>query len=499
MSKSYGKTGVAPILQLGKFGPQWQGVLPAGLIQALAPPGTGGLCRVQGADSVDDDDFVTRRQLLAAGGGATEPVTFPALVNPPSPINPAFGQRAIVEDTGGFGVTFNLPSMTPAEALGGKRCSLVLPLGNPNQAVTVNAAAGQVFIDPVSGSQVSSVTYSTGTFGGYVDLTWEAAPGAIPALAGTILPPLVPAQYSGPTPNLAPVSVTINGTGGTLPSALNTQVTMSGSGIGPFNLTVNTATQPGGPGTAWTITADIPPGALTSPFGVLDVEVSDTSTFPSPTLFAKLLSAFGVNQAPSPTAAPTDLWVFDEGDPSSGGTRWDESLAAGPNTNGNSAYVTLEDQIVFSSAAPPLADPTQPPSGGPIPGAPDPNFHPKSARSGTVPANAAGGFVALGSAIHTFTGITASGPGNTLWMRWVGQYKQATPGPVRLAVLEEIWAYEFGVWTKLETVTASTWSSVFRFQGAGASIFIEAVQDAVNNYNARGVVEWSWTDGFPAS
>jgi hypothetical protein len=178
-----------------------------------------------------------------------------------------------------------------------------------------------------------------------------------------------------------------------------------------------------------------------------------------------------------------------------GGARWDESLAAGPNTNGNSGYVSLEDQIVWTSAAAPLADPTVPPPQVGL--GPNPNFHPKASRSGAVAAG--GGYVALGSAIHTFTGITASGPGNTIWMRWVGQYKQATTGPVRLAVLEEIWAYEFGVWSKLETITASNWANRFRFQPSGASIFVEAIQDAVNNYNARGVVEWSWTDGFPAA
>jgi hypothetical protein len=418
------------------------------------------------------------------------------LVNPASPITPAFGQRAIVEDTGGFGVTFDLPLMTASEALGGKRCSLVLPLGNPNQSVTVNASAGQAFADPLTGASVSSVTYPSGTFTSYTDLTWEAAPGAIPALPATILPPLVPDNYAGPLPNPAIVPVTINGTGGTLPSLFNTVVEFGLAGSFGPPVTVNSATQPGGPGTAWTIQADIPAGFFPA-FGIgliFDVRVTDASTGGT---FALLNTAFGIFTAPTPAQPATDLWVFDEGAPGAGSAgRLDETLAAGPNTNGQSAYVSLEDQVVWTEAVPPLADPTVPPTGGGPGGSP--NFHPKASRSGPVGPGA--GYVDVGSAIHTFTGFTAGGPGNTIWMRAVMQVKTAGPtGGVGLAVLEEIWSYDFGTWSRVETLVSSLNASLIRFNGTGASIFVQGRQDPTLTLAVRGVIEWSWINGFPPS
>jgi hypothetical protein len=197
-----------------------------------------------------------------------------------------------------------------------------------------------------------------------------------------------------------------------------------------------------------------------------------------------------------------DTWVVESNVDTSGGggggSRWDQSLAAGPTSDGANAYVVLEDEIVWSEAVPGSYDPTLPPTGGGPGGSP--NFHSKATRTGQILAG--GGFTSLGSAIHTFTGFTAGGYGNTIWLRWVGQRKRATAGVgagVAMAVLEEIWSYDFGSWTRLETIGASAAAPLFQFAGSGTSIFIQALDDPTFDYAARGVIEWSWSNGYAPS
>lgn len=431
----------------------------------------------------------------AAIGGPEEPVSVTPIVGTFDPLLPV-GARLYQFDTGGGppGLPVTLAPMLPADADLGRRSSLILPFGNPNLDLVLTAAAGQGIADPASFTPVSVLTFPAGTFTGYTVLDFEAVVGgAIPVVYPAVITSVVPDTYVGP-PNFGAVSITITGTmAGTLPAAIDLAAGLSLALGGPpaILLAITSATQGGGPGTPWTIVADIPAFALGTIGTLYALEIADTSGGIAP--FAALLGAFGDNTpaVPAPPSTISDIWVIESNAFAAGGGRLDEVLVAGPNTNGNDTYVTLEDEVVFSTATAPLADPTVAPTG---PGVF--NFHPKAARSGVITPGA--GYLDIGSAIHDFA--PQSGGGSTIWLRWVGDFKRLGPsGPIGIAVVEEIWTYSFSTWSRAETLVSSASGSRFRFNGTGSEIFIQGMQDAVSTFSTKGVVEWSWIVGYTPS
>jgi hypothetical protein len=170
----------------------------------------------------------------------------------------------------------------------------------------------------------------------------------------------------------------------------------------------------------------------------------------------------------------------------------DETLAAGPNTNGEDAYVTLEDEIVWSTDPSPMLDPTQPAS----------RLHPKASRSSVGPIGIGAAWVNIGSAIHDFAGFTGSGPGNTIWIRAEIDFKAlgVGSGPVGIAVLEEIHVRSFSTWSIAETlVSSAAVAGRFRFFGVGSEIYLQALQDATFNFGVKAVIEWHFVNGFVPS
>ena len=492
MTKRYRLEGIANPCQLGKGGALLKDA--SGIVQ-LRNSADSAYARVQGADGVVDDDLVTIRQLNLSAA-TTEPITSAPIAGA-DPVTLVMGERVYLSDTGGGpAMSATLPTITSGDAGDGRRCSLILPFGNPNRDLDIIAASGQGIFDPSGFLSVSTLTFPSGTFSNYTVLDLEAVFGAVTpvSLPGTVTPPLSPDTWPGPGTNPGVISVTINGTGGTLPAMIDLQVDLD-AGVGTVSTTVTSALQPGGPGTAWTIVTDIAPSSL-PPFPTLfDLEISDISGGP-PVMFAVLLGAFGSNTPASPSQPSpiTDLWVIESNAFAStpaGAGRLDEVLALGPNTDGNNEYLMLEDEMVWTDEAAPLADPTVPPPS-------TSSFHKKASRSGFITAGS--GYIDIGSAIHTFTGPAASGLGNTIWMRWTGQFKAIGPsGPVGIAILEQVWSYDTNVWSLVETLVSSASAGSFRFNGTGASIFVQGLRDATFQFGTRGVVEWSWIDGFTPS
>lgn len=181
-----------------------------------------------------------------------------------------------------------------------------------------------------------------------------------------------------------------------------------------------------------------------------------------------------------------------------GGVRLDETLALGPNTNGQDVYFTREDVLYFSNAGAPLADPTIPPP-GPAGSFADPNFSGKAAKIGQV--NDDPGFWGdIGAAIYTFD-AAITGTGSTIHLKFVGGYKSVDPLdplPFGSCVLEEIWEFDgVSTWTKLEVITASANASRFRFNPVGRSITLqmEGIGSGEPFMVARGTVEFHATGG----
>lgn len=432
------------------------------------------------------------------GGGVntTEPISETPITGALSPTL-AVGARLYQFDSdappGSMPVT--LAPILLDDAGQGRRSSVILPEGNPTRDLVLTADAGQGVMDPSTFNPVAALTYPAGSFSGYTVIDLEAAVGAVtPVVYPATVISVVPDTYSSPFPNAAPVSIVITGTGGTLPATLDLKVGLRlalGSGGPPdITLAVTASAQGGGPGTGWTIDADIPIGALNGGFPgsgpLYALDIADGAFAP----FAALLGAFGDSIAadPSQPSSISDVWIPDN--TPSGAARWDETLALGPNTNGEDAYVNLEDEIVWSTEASPMLDPTQPAS-------PASRLHPKASRR-QIPIGIGAAWVNIGSAIHDFAGLAGSGAGNTIWIRAEIDFKASGPGgPVGIAVLEEIHVRSFGTWSIAETlVSSAAVAGRFRFFGVGSEIYLQALQDATFNLGVNAVIEWHIRGGY---
>jgi len=452
---------------------------------------------------------------IGGSGGGTEAITNPALTGGPGDtLSPALGERVVFINSGPFPfpppMSLVLPEITPAEAGGGRRCSVVLPFGNPSADLEITLAGGDDSIVDflTAAAPAPALTYPAGTFTGYTVIQWEAVKDFTPPPPGTVLS-VVPDTFAGPNP--APVPIVISGTGGTLPALLDIAVLLIPQGPGfPLFLNVTAADQPGGPGTPWTIDAEIFAFDLAGVPNLYDLQIQDNSGFP-PANFAILNGAFGDSTPAAPSGPLVDLWLpeYNTGG-GGGGGRWDEVLAAGPNTNGNDGFVNLEDWLFWDPyESTPLGDPTTEPSGRPL-GLTD-TFHGKGVRRATlfpiggdppVPFHAN-----IGAPIYTWS-PAADGANWKIHIRAVVSRKEETlsPAPTRIGVLEEVWEYTFGVWTKVETIVKSAdigadiqfGPDVF---APDASIYLQGLNVAAPGppLTYTGYVEYTVVDGYPAS
>jgi len=182
----------------------------------------------------------------------------------------------------------------------------------------------------------------------------------------------------------------------------------------------------------------------------------------------------------------------------SGRLRWDEALDNGPNSNANNAYISLLDGLFWdTSETTPLAGPAFAPTpespfhGGPLYG--------KFARKGTVSPIDGLTWTNIGAPIYTW-GASANGGGNQIIVEARISRKRFSPtGTTQVAILKEVWTYSFGTWAKAETILATTQSTVFRFFGSGASISLQAIDDATFTQGVEAVVEYFAVPGYAAS
>jgi len=317
----------------------------------------------------------------ATGAGHAEPISSTPLSSA-DPVTLTMGERVYLIDAGGGGpdMVADLPPILASDAGDGRRCSMVLPLGNPSRALEINADTGQGLMD-TSGAMafLATLSYPAGTFTSYTVLDMEAVYDALPP---------------GP-----PIT------------------------------------------TVWIVEANA---------------------------FASGASAT---------------------------SRWDETLAAGPWTDGEDAAVARRDTIVWTDTVAPLADPTLPPSSYPGLGGESTAFHPKSARGEVIAAGAAG-FVNVDTALWGFAGDKN---GDLVWIRWIGQFKnQGNDGPLGIVVLEEIWMHSSGSWSRYMSLVNEGQASkaYFQFAGTGSSIYVQGLRDASFDYLFRGVAEVSALTGY---
>jgi len=265
----------------------------------------------------------------------------------------------------------------------------------------------------------------------------------------------------------------------------------------PVNLVVTSAVQPGGPDTAWTIDADIPPFSLFTST-LYNLTIIDSSG--PPTVFAQLDGAFGADVPANPSQPIPDVWVPEWRVLSTGGAsptpRWDQALAAGPNSNGNNAYFQLNDELYLSMVGTPLPDPTQPPpNAGPFMLKPPAGI---IQRSGLTPAT--GVFETIGPAIWEWNN-TQGGVGFWIHLRAVAGFNTVgvPVGPNGLQVLEEIWTFNSNTWARVETIANSTPGDLLQFVGIGDEIFLQAQADATNQRGWRARIDYFAQEGYVGS
>jgi len=178
--------------------------------------------------------------------------------------------------------------------------------------------------------------------------------------------------------------------------------------------------------------------------------------------------------------------------------RWDESLANGPNSNGEDRYTTEGDHHTYSEVAGPLADATIAPV---YPGAPptsqaDPNFDGEFVMVGTQPAAGGGAWHDVGT-IYTL-GTPAANVDAQIMLEWRGARK-ATTGTAASSMgkLEEIWEFNGASWSLLRSDTV--WpeiSGVFRFLNAGSgAIKLQCADMNGPASRARGVIRFQVIEG----
>lgn len=152
--------------------------------------------------------------------------------------------------------------------------------------------------------------------------------------------------------------------------------------------------------------------------------------------------------------------------------RWDESLSAGPNTNGQHRWQTVDDRLYWSSETDPLLDPTVPPVGGTALGFPSSNTGEKFSLRNTLPPGAAV-FQPIGAIFNAF-GATTSG--NFLRVNVVATSKPGVNIPSAIYETTQIWEYSAGVWIFVESLLASTTGAAnFQIAASAGTLNIEAL------------------------
>jgi len=289
-----------------------------------------------------------------AGGSGTEPILDPSITETLGAIDltASKGFAAGFFDPGFPAGPLALllpPVVLPDDVLGGRRVGLVIPNGNPGRDISVVPSGSDAVADFLSfalPTPGAPVLIPTATFSGYSVLVYEAVPGLVPGPPATITA-VTPDTDPGPFPLGAPVPITIDGTGGTLPALLDLDVSLvpnPGPGI-PTSLTLFTATQ-GAPGGAWQITGEIPAGSLAP--GSYDVVVNDLSSF---SVYAQTDLGFGagVPATPAPVGDVNGWIPVGLSGGGGGGSDWASVLAAGNESGGTDAVLTDEDQIEWDA------------------------------------------------------------------------------------------------------------------------------------------------------
>ena len=185
-------------------------------------------------------------------------------------------------------------------------------------------------------------------------------------------------------------------------------------------------------------------------------------------------------------ASPQWQYIGDRASGSAAG-RLDEVLAAGPNTNGQSLFLTQADLLGFDSRTSPLGTPASAPTFG--------TFGTDIQRGAyyreEVLASGSGIFVDLATPIFTRSGGggIAGDIGNKIHVRITAARRQNTAlfADNIMCVLEEIWNVNTsGTWTQLEVLVASSSAAAnFQLAGVGDDLFLQMLRDVTSDFTAK--------------
>ena len=424
---------------------------------------------------------------ISGGGGSGEPVINPEIPTGAGEINlrDFKGFSAIWDDgdnspgSPALGVRF--PQMEPGDIKAGRRVGVIALAGNPNSAISLQAFPGDQIFDGAAVTPVATIP--AGTLSGYTALVWEAVPAGLPA-TGAEITSVTPDTDPGPFPTGSPTVLTINGTGGILPSLPDLSLAL----VGEFSpnptvaLVVTSAIQLA-PGAGWQIVAELPAG-LDGP-GLYALTVFDLSTF---SLYAASTGAFGAGVPSELSPARANVWIpvqtgSASGGGGGGGDAWDAVLLAGNTSNGTDAILTGDDKLVIAGV--PGG------GGGGRPVAPVRYRTGRQVNLSTFPVPPPVGFNQLGSPIVD----AGASFGPQLASRAIVRAQCLTrqgdsavaPGVMEWAVIEEVWAFNApSPPTQLSVITAAgaVGAGGFRLGTDGVDLFVEvdyvsAAQDGI--------------------
>ena len=290
---------------------------------------------VQEANSID-------LTVVAGDTGGRDPVTDISVVQVPSGdydlLTLDMGQRAQVQspDAPATKVRVAFPTIQPGD--GGRRIGIFLFSDNSLFGIETDAAEyvvtpGPTFLNPGVRLAIPAGVLTAP----YNVLTWEAVEDVEQLPPGTV-DSISPSTIVASSPA---ITFTITGTGGTLPDLVDLTAVLSSEDTGLLLLTVTAVSQPGGPGTAWTVTADlVPPGPASGVFDLALLGPMDS--------FAFFYTCVAVDAPADPRQPSGNGWLLDWNTPEIGGGPpppggdWATVLAAG-NTSGPTNPILTDD------------------------------------------------------------------------------------------------------------------------------------------------------------
>lgn len=281
------------------------------------------------------------------GGGGREPVTDTSIIPVTGvgfdTLTLPMGDRATFFDVSAPGNDLRVVLPTIGAGDSGRRVGVILLQGNNTFDVVTDAQDNVVTPGGAFFGPGLRPTISLGETTGYSVLTWEAVEG-IPLPPGTVI-------GISPSDLLAgslPTTITISGTGGTLPAfpADLDVVILDPLTFSTATSTILSAVQ-GAPGGAWSIDVSVTAGAA----ALYDVIVNDTL---SGSRFAVLYGGVSIDGTADPRQPTGGGWLYDWTSLGGGGgpppsADWATVLGVGAESGGTDPIITDGDELRFGT------------------------------------------------------------------------------------------------------------------------------------------------------